>query len=748
MQPVSRRSPGLGYYFRLWWNRRNWPLFFGGLIVLMLLLVAYKGSDWAPQDPMQEHYSLAVRGQIVRPPYPAFTIPGFPLGTDQFGRDLLSRILWGVRPTMIVVGVVALTRLALGIIMGLVMGWSQGAGGRLLESGLSLALSIPVLFVALMGINAVGIQAGLGAFIFGLSLNGWAETARLVSDQTRITMKQEYVEAARALGASDRRVLFSHVLKQIMPLIWMLFAFEASASLLITAELGFLGYYIGGGVWIELSDFYSVNTTGLPELGQMLATSLVTLVKPGVLIVIGSVIFFAILGFNLLGEGLRQRASRPAQAGLRSLLLRGRLGARIERNLSFVVADFLETQAVRVGLGFLIVSVIVGGWLWLQRQPEAHSSAGLQQITVPGGHLWATERHDAQGTRWTSARGPQKAEILWAFQAPGGLTGGPVVTSTGTLILAAMEQELIAIDPGGNVIWRANLPEIPVGTPALGPEGQIYVTDQLGGLSAFDQQGQPIWYFDAPGQREATSGPIVASDGMIYYTRVDAILAVSPQGEQKWVSSALREYYEIPPILSAGESFIFLRNNALAASSGAPLALEGLQVSELEFTVPTFFVGADAKTYFRAGHQAFAWRSTESGVEIDPAVTWNYENQVLVPPYDQGVTPEQLVWFFYGGDYFDTRLVWLDLKNRLLVNTRILDRQSRLLAIDRDSVAHYCSSNFSVNIICAAIQLGSDKPDWEVHLVEAGSGYVGGALVEGRVYAATGGGILYAIGEN
>jgi ABC-type dipeptide/oligopeptide/nickel transport system permease subunit len=270
--PAAYSVPGsTGIRRRL--KRFNWPLAIGSLLVLLLLLLAVKGPDWAPRDPMQENYTLPVNGQIVRPPYPPFEVEGFPLGTDGFGRDILSRLMWAVRPTLILVTTVAVVRLALGIIYGLAVGWSTGLFGRALDSILSLALSIPVLIVALIGIAAVGIERGLIAFIVGLALTGWAETARLVGEQTRTIKNQSYVEAAQAMGASDLRILFNHILRQVAPLVWMLMAFEVSSTLLVVAELGFLGYYIGGGVWIEVTDFNAVNTTGLPELGQMLATA-------------------------------------------------------------------------------------------------------------------------------------------------------------------------------------------------------------------------------------------------------------------------------------------------------------------------------------------------------------------------------------------------------------------------------------------------------------------------------------------
>jgi ABC-type dipeptide/oligopeptide/nickel transport system permease subunit len=256
-------------------HNRNWTLFFGLILVGFMTLIAIIGPDLAPQDPMKENYTLAVDGQIRTPPYPAFKIAGYPLGTDRWGRDLLSRILWGVRPTMIMVSSVAGFRMAVGILLGLLIGWAEGSRARRLDSLLSSLLSIPVLIVALIGIYAMGVEKGLWAFIFGLGITGWAETARMVSEQTRLVKSQTFVEAARALGAEERQILFNHILRQIMSLVWVLLAFEISSTLLVAAELGFLGYYIGGGIWIEISDFQAVNVEGLPELGQMLSSALV-----------------------------------------------------------------------------------------------------------------------------------------------------------------------------------------------------------------------------------------------------------------------------------------------------------------------------------------------------------------------------------------------------------------------------------------------------------------------------------------
>ena len=727
-------------------RRINWPLLIGGLITLLIFLIAIKGQDWALKDPMQENYALKINGKIVRPPYQPFVLPGYPLGTDQFGRDLLSRMLWGVRPTLIVVGVVAVIRLIMGLFLGVFIGWSAGIRGRILDTILSAAIAIPVLIVALIGITAVGIQRGLSAFIFGLVLTGWAETARIVSSQTRIIKGQEYIEAAQALGASEARIFRKHVLHHISPLVWMLLAFEISATLMVVSELGFLGYYIGGGIWIEISDFVAVNTTGLPELGQMLSTALVTLTKPLVLIIVGSFIFITILGFNLLGEGFRLRLSRQMAVGRsRSWIIGGRFGEWWEGTFSPLATDWFDRNAVRLGLAGALI-LVIGAWtIWTGTRLVKKPVAEQEYLVVPGGHLWAGEWHDPQGTRWVRASGPKTADILWTFQADNQFVGGPVVAADGTLYIATAGNQLLAINPEGQEIWRAEMEGSPVGSPALGLRGEVYVSDTSGGLSAYSPEGQSLWRYAPEGGREGTSGPVVDSKGNIYYTRIDSVQALSPDGTPLWSGTTYDGYAEQPPTLSAGEGYIFLVSGAISAESGAPLNLGQLTSEKFKLTTPAFFVGADGKTYIRTGHGVMAWVATKEGVKIDPPISWNNAGTTEMPPISEGTTPDQLVLLFYSSDYNDTRLVWMDKSSRLLSNIRLPDRQSELIGIDQNSTAYICSNNFTIGVNCKAIQLGNDDPVWELNLGDSLL-VKGGALIQDRMYISTDGGTLYAVG--
>ena len=391
--------------------------------------------------------------------------------------------------------------------------------------------------------------------------------------------------------------------------------------------------------------------------------------------------------------------------------------------------------------------MILGGWsIWWQARPELTPASEQQWLSVPGGHLWAAQHHDAQGTRWTSVEGPADASIAWTYLAEGGLVGGPIVAVNGNIYLTTASNDLIALDDSGQLIWQSDLPEIPVGWPALGPGGEIYVADVKGGLSSFDTDGNILWRFSPQQGREATSGLIVDSDGTIYYTRFDSIQAIKPDGEALWLARVKDVYLDKPPVLSAGEAYIFLDESAMASSNGAKLALRGLPLEDLKFSLPAFFTGANLKSYLRTGHEVYGWLLTEDGVKIDPVITWNFENQVVVPPYDQGATPGGNVWLFYSGEFFDTRLVWLDKNSKVLNNIRPADRQSNLIAIDRQSCAYVCSDNFNVNANCKVYELDLEVPCWELELGN-GVNILGGALVPGRFYISTDTGLLYAIGS-
>jgi peptide/nickel transport system permease protein len=732
--------------------RRNWPLVLGAVIVLIVLLIALAGPTLAPRDPLEENTIIQVDDRWETPPFPFFAVPGFPLGSDQFGRDLLSRLLWAVRPTLVMVTIVAVVRLFLGTAIGLGAGWFSSQFGHALELVIGAALTVPVLLVALGAIALLGVELGLLAFIIGLSVNGWAETARLVREQTRLIKGQLYIEAAQALGASDLHILLRHVLRQLLPLGWMLFAFEISGTLLATAGLGFLGYYIGGDVWIDVGDFVARRLSGMPELGQMLASAwseqqIIT--EPWAMMVAGSVVFFAVLGFNLLGEGLRlKQTSYRARKRRRSPGIIGRLLSKVESR--GLVSDSSEPMprtwdhAILRAVALILLVAAVGAVLiWWRIQVAGTSGAEVSGATVlvPGDNLWAAARHDPYGTLWTPASGPAQARIQWTFQEDQGLMGGPAIAADGTLYLASSAGRLTAVSSDGSVLWQIGLPAGSVGTPALDGDGIIHIADQQGGLSAVDPAGNQLWYYQPTNSSKATTGPVASSKGMIFYPAGGKVSAITPAGKLLWETRAPYGFDPAPPHLNPDESLLFYLEAAFNVVDGTPLDLTSLAGRAGN---EQFVVGADGNTYYRSADRVIQWRYAAGGIQVVQSLP----KQIPGQPRDMGVTPDGVVWATYRTGYNTREMgaAWFDSHGQVLGQSEFEQTQGQVIAVDGMAILFTCGNDATGTVQCLALQPGATEPLWRLELLVDGK-VVGGALDAGHLYVTVDAGTLFALGE-
>lgn len=739
----------------------NWPLWLGGLMVLFVLYLALEGPRFAPRDPMQENFIVQnpVTGEFVKPPLAAFTTPGFPLGTDEFGRDVYSQLLWAVRPTLTLVLVVAALRLVVGIVVGLASGWSPGRWGRVLDILISAALAAPVLFVALCLIAAVGIRLGLWAFILGLSVTGWAEAARLVREQTRSTKGQPFVEAARAMGASDVVILVRHVLPHVMPMVWMLLAFEVSSTLLAAAGLGFLGYF-SNAVWIPLGDWSGIRAAGKPELGQMLASSAEhAQTQPWGLLAAGSLIFLTVLGFNLLGEGLRlqlspERRRRPTTAWARMV---DHAGKWLEDRMYDQIAAWRRTGATVAAVAALLAVIAGGGWLLWQSSRAVFG--GKLAIAVPGGHLWAADQHDAQGTFYAPTRGPSHPKVEWVFEDEFGFSGGPVVAADGTVYVASNGGKLVALDPDGAVRWEAVLPAPPVGAPALGASGDVYVADRSGNLSAVKPDGNLRWTVVDPLQgaeagdgMAALAGPITDQNETAYYATEMNLLAVTLDGDLRWkVPLPTYSYAQPLPRLSADGQYLLFEDMVVDPADGATL------FAETKEPLDKYFAGTDGGIYLRKQASLLAWRPTEGGAEVTEHAEWDVRGLALGFrfPNEAGGTPDGRMWVLYASDFEFAKVLWVDADGTARVPVDFPYRPSRMIAVDQDATTYLCRQVSSPTqspfartqgLECRAHRPDPGEPLWTVALEQGGLPN-GGALVPGRLYVTTRNGLLYAIGD-
>ncbi len=722
---------------------RNWPLLVGSILVALVLFVAVAGPWLAPQDPMARTSVLNIDGEWVGPPFPAFS-NGFVLGSDRNGRDIFSRLLWAVRPTLAMVMIIAGVRLCLGLLIGLAAGYGTGLGQRAASAATRLALAVPVLVVALATIAFVGIQRGLIAFVLGLSLTGWAETARYVETQTRVLRTQPFMEAARSMGAPPAHLVVYHILRHLLPLAAMLLSIEISSTLMTTAALGFLGYYIGGGAWLAVEDFVARNTAGIPELGQMLATAIEQVFNPWPMVVVGGVVVLIIFGFSLLAEGLRLRLEGERSGQLSAL------HTALNHIAGWLSGGLLPQSAAgrrRVGLAgaavIILVAFLAGAGWWVNRADAGNPAPGFE-LALPGGNHWAAQRHDAYGTLAIGASGPLTPTVLWSYEHSAGFVGGPVVGADGTVYAAAESGTVVALTADGQVRQQWQVPAKPVGSPALGAAGMLYVVDEGPGLSALAPDGSTAWRFASEGRR-ATSGPIVGPDGTIYFTRVDRVQAIAPEGSERWTSPGVEgSTVEAPPRLSPDANYVFLGNNIFLAASGQPSGLSVPLKDDLPFMMPTYATGADGVAYMLAGVNAIPWRIEDGQAVALNMITWNIGGLSIYLPTDSGIAANGDFWIFFGTNFGNSRLAWLDRESRALANIEMRQARMRLLGIDAANRAYLCSTLGQV--LCVALDAATKDSAWEI-TAPGGANTAGGALAPGRLYVTTEDGWLHAIGD-
>jgi peptide/nickel transport system permease protein len=739
-------------------RRVNWPLLAGLALVTLITIIAIVGPSIAPKDPTEELNITMIEGQWYVPPFEIGT-PGYPLGSDSFGRDLYSRLLWGIRPTMIMVVIVALVRLVLGVIIGLSAGWFDGKTGRFLNGLIQVALALPVLLVALGAIAIIGVELGIWAFIIGLSLTGWVDTALQVREQTRIVKGQVYVEAANAMGASNQQILSNHILKQITPMLLMLFAFEISSTLMLSAGLGFLGYYIGGDVWVDVDDFVARRISGNPELGQMLATSWVTLTKPWAMVAVGTTIFLTVLGFNLIGEGLRQNIGfTKVQRRSKFAETRKHIGLWIDQNVWHPVIQLFRIKPLRLGLTTIGVFFLLsfGALLMLDAAAQADVSKVLSNYD-----LTAQSKQDSSQS--STASNPAEASlekspthaitydpsIIWEFFDESGFSGGPALSiNQDQLFFASQTGNVYASDLNGKSIWQVQLSSGGVGTPALDENGNLLIADQSGGLTKLTPQGEILWHYQTEAGDLSHSGPAVGPNGNIYYTVGTSaqgyVQSVSPSGEGLWVTLAsTRSFFETPNPGSDGD-YVFLKEDIFST--------EGGDLIEYDFNldVRRFFPGQDGLNYLLSGHKTIQWMINGNEIEITDIAEWDSSNFTdFLTPSNVGVNEEGISWQLYTTPGGNTFLLWVSLDDQFLGASEARISSGTLVAMQNDLSAFVCGGgSFNPSSTdCAYLNPDSSDPLWQFHLGNYGQ-VAGGVVTDNRYFVTTENGYVFEINEN
>lgn len=274
-------APAARSQIRAVWRRllRNRMAVIGGCVVLFFVAVAVFAPLIAPYDPNKPDFMARLQGPSAK----------HWLGSDTLGRDMLSRIMYGSRYSLLA-GIVSVTIAALvGTLLGLLSGYYGGWVDMVIMRLMDMLLAFPGILLAIAIISVLG--RGLFNAMVSVGLYSVPSFARVVRSRVLSLREQEFVESARAIGDTDSRILFLHILPNIMTPVIIMSTMRLGTTILAAASLSFLG--LGA-------------QPPMPEWGAILSGGRDVLrVAPHIAAFPGLAILMTVVGFNLLGDGVR-----------------------------------------------------------------------------------------------------------------------------------------------------------------------------------------------------------------------------------------------------------------------------------------------------------------------------------------------------------------------------------------------------------------------------------------------------------
>ncbi|HBZ15271.1 ABC transporter permease [Pantoea sp. NPDC088449] len=278
--PANRRQAVWGRRYRLWLNLRSNPLAMIGLLVISVMLFLALFAPWlTPFDPGVQH----LENRLAAPSAAHW------LGTDELGRDVWTRIIYGGRTTLGMVIAVVLLTAPLGLLIGCIAGYAGGFVDKALMRITDIFLAFPRLILALAFVAAL--KPGVESAILAIALTSWPPYARLARAETLQFRHSDFIAASRLTGASPLRIILRHIMPLCVPSLIVRVTLDMSSIIITAASLGFLG--MGA-------------QPPSPEWGTMIATARRFLFSEWWVPLMPCIaIFLTSLAFNFLGDGLR-----------------------------------------------------------------------------------------------------------------------------------------------------------------------------------------------------------------------------------------------------------------------------------------------------------------------------------------------------------------------------------------------------------------------------------------------------------
>jgi len=274
-----------GFYGRAWRQFRRNRVALAGLVMTVAVILFVLSADLISGYVTGVGYADGNLRNRFAPPFSA----GHPLGTDLNGRDLLTRLAYGGRISLMVAGLATVAILAIGGTIGAVAGYFGGLVDSVAMRFVDILLSLPGLAILLL-VSTIFSPGPIG-LAFVIAAISWTTIARLVRGQVLELRHRDFVDAARILGASHRQILIRHILPNVVPLIIVFISLQIPILILVEATLSFLGF----GVQIPIPSWGNM----LQDASGFYMQSMWNVFLPGFMI------YIAVLAINLVGDGLR-----------------------------------------------------------------------------------------------------------------------------------------------------------------------------------------------------------------------------------------------------------------------------------------------------------------------------------------------------------------------------------------------------------------------------------------------------------
>ena len=259
---------------------------FGGGFILILLILAIFAPYIAPKDPLEQD----LMSGTLPPSWIEGSDPGFLLGTDDLGRDVLSRAIFGTRIALTVAFVAAGLAAFIGTLLGLLAGWYGGWIDKVISRLVDIWMAFPPVLLSILLVAVFG--SGVHSVIAAIVIIDWTRFCRVVRSETQAQAHMDYVTAAHTIGFSRARILFSEILPNVMPVLIALVSLEMGIAVIVEAILSFVGLSVASDT---------------PTWGGMIAEGRQMIYQGWWVLVVPLIaLFVTVLAFNQLGDGLRR----------------------------------------------------------------------------------------------------------------------------------------------------------------------------------------------------------------------------------------------------------------------------------------------------------------------------------------------------------------------------------------------------------------------------------------------------------